>query len=128
MLIPGLGLAGRALLGAGDVSELLGDGQRAPLAARLNLRGEDPAHVRSSKEERVLCLSAVVHDGGGGVGPPIRAGQGRHLTEFFRPHFHRGRVDDVALLGKSLQAWIVDYDNARPNNGDYMRGRTPLQV
>jgi transposase InsO family protein len=53
---------------------------------------------------------------------------GTVLTEFFRPHFHRGRVDDVALLEKSLQAWIVDYNNARPNHGDYMRGRTPLQV
>ena len=53
---------------------------------------------------------------------------GTVLAEFFRPHFHRGRVDDIALLEKSLQAWIVDYNNARPNNGDYMRGRTPLQV
>lgn len=53
---------------------------------------------------------------------------GTVLTEFFRPHFHRGRVDDVALLEKSLQAWIVDYNNRRPNNGNYMRGRTPLQV
>lgn len=53
---------------------------------------------------------------------------GTVLTEFFRPHFHRGRVDDIALLERSLQAWIVDYNNARPNHGDYMRGRTPLQV
>lgn len=53
---------------------------------------------------------------------------GTVLTEFFRPHFHRGRVDDVALLEKSLQAWIVDYNDRRPNNGNYMRGRTPLQV
>ncbi|MEO5851309.1 MAG: helix-turn-helix domain-containing protein [Nocardioides sp.] len=50
------------------------------------------------------------------------------LTEFYRPHFHRGRVEDVALLDRSLQAWIVDYNNERPNNGDYMAGRTPLQV
>ncbi len=53
---------------------------------------------------------------------------GTVLAEFFRPHFHRGRVDDVALLEKSLQAWIRDYNEHRPNHGNYMRGRTPLQV
>jgi transposase InsO family protein len=53
---------------------------------------------------------------------------GTVLQEFYRPHFHRGRVDDVALLDRSLQAWAVDYNNDRPNNGDYMAGRTPLQV
>ncbi|MFA7324588.1 MAG: hypothetical protein WC005_09535 [Candidatus Nanopelagicales bacterium] len=50
------------------------------------------------------------------------------LSEFFRPHFQRGRVDDIALLNRSLQVWIVDYHDHRPNNGDYLRGRTPLQV
>jgi transposase InsO family protein len=50
------------------------------------------------------------------------------LEEFYRPHFHRGRVEDVALLDRSLQAWVVDYNNERPNHGDYMAGRTPLQV
>jgi len=35
------------------------------------------------------------------------------LHEFFRPHFHRGRVDDIALLGRSLQAWLVDYNQHR---------------
>lgn len=53
---------------------------------------------------------------------------GTVLDEFYRPHFHRGRVEDVALLDRSLQAWIVDYNNDRPNHGDYMAGRTPLQV
>ena len=53
---------------------------------------------------------------------------GTVLTEFFRPHFHRGRIDDVGLLEKSLQAWIRDYNEHRPNHGNYMRGRTPLQV
>ena len=53
---------------------------------------------------------------------------GTVLQEFYRPHFHRGRVEDVALLDRSLQAWVVDYNNDRPNNGDYMGGRTPLQV
>jgi len=53
---------------------------------------------------------------------------GTVLHEFYRPHFHRGRVDDLALLDKSLQAWVRDYNEHRPNNGDYMRGRTPMQV
>lgn len=53
---------------------------------------------------------------------------GTVLDEFYRPHFHRGRVEDIALLDRSLQAWLVDYNHHRPNHGDYMAGRTPLQV
>lgn len=53
---------------------------------------------------------------------------GTVLHEFYRPHFHRGRVDDLALLDRSLQAWVRDYNEHRPNHGDYMAGRTPLQV
>lgn len=53
---------------------------------------------------------------------------GTILTEFYRPHFHRGRVDDLALLDRSVQAWMCDYNNHRPNHGDYMNGRTPKQV
>jgi transposase InsO family protein len=53
---------------------------------------------------------------------------GTVLHEFYRPHFHRGRVEDIALLDKALQAWVVDYNNERPNSGEYMAGRTPLQV
>lgn len=53
---------------------------------------------------------------------------GTVLDEFYRPHFHRGRVDDLTLLDRSLQTWLRDYNEQRPNNGDYMNGRTPLQV
>lgn len=53
---------------------------------------------------------------------------GTVLREFYRPHFHRGRVDDIALLDRSLQGWLVDYNQHRPNHGDYMAGRTPVQV
>lgn len=53
---------------------------------------------------------------------------GTVLHEFYRPHFHRGRVDDTALLDRSLQTWLVDYNQHRPNHGDYMAGRTPVQV
>lgn len=31
------------------------------------------------------------------------------------------------LLERSLRAWIVDYNNHRPDIGDHMPGRTPLQ-
>jgi transposase InsO family protein len=53
---------------------------------------------------------------------------GTVLHEFYRPHFHRGRVDDIELLDRSLQTWVLDYNHHRPNHGDYMAGRTPLQV
>ena len=53
---------------------------------------------------------------------------GTVLHEFYRPHFHRGRVDDIGLLDRSLQTWLSDYNHHRPNNGDYMAGRTPLEV
>ena len=53
---------------------------------------------------------------------------GTVLREFYRPHFHRGRVDDLALLSRSLQAWLNDYNHHRPNHGDYMAGRTPVQA
>jgi transposase InsO family protein len=53
---------------------------------------------------------------------------GTVLREFYRPHFHRGRVDDLALLDRSLRTWLVGYNHHRPNHSDYMRGRTPLQV
>jgi transposase InsO family protein len=53
---------------------------------------------------------------------------GTVLREFYRPHFHRGRVDDITLLDRSLQTWLVDYNHHRPNHGDYMAGHTPVQV
>jgi transposase InsO family protein len=53
---------------------------------------------------------------------------GTVLREFYRPHFHRGRVDDITLLDRSLQRWLIDYNHHRPNHGDYMAGRTPVQV
>ena len=53
---------------------------------------------------------------------------GTVLHEFYRPHFHRGRVDDIALLDRSLQAWLMNYNQHRPNHGHYMAGRTPQEV
>ena len=54
--------------------------------------------------------------------------RGTVLREFYRPHFHRGRVDDIGLLDRTLQAWLVDYDHHRPTHGDYMAGRTLVRV
>jgi transposase InsO family protein len=53
---------------------------------------------------------------------------GTVLRECYRPHFHRGRVDDITLLDRPLQRWLIDYNHHRPNHGDYMAGSTPVQV
>ena len=54
--------------------------------------------------------------------------QGTVLQEFYRPFFHRGRVDRIADLDAALQTWAADYNTRRRNHGDYMRGRNPRQV
>lgn len=54
--------------------------------------------------------------------------QGTVLHEFYRPYFHRGRIDRVADLDAALQTWVADYNGRRRNHGDYMRGRSPRQV
>jgi transposase InsO family protein len=54
--------------------------------------------------------------------------QGTILQEFYRPTFHRGHVANTALLNRQLQGWLERYNHRRPNRGNYMRGRTPLQV
>lgn len=54
--------------------------------------------------------------------------QGTILQEFYRPFFHRGRVDRIADLDAALQTWVADYNGRRRNHGDYMRGRSPRQV
>jgi transposase InsO family protein len=53
--------------------------------------------------------------------------QGTCLHEFYRPHFHRGYVTDLASLDTALQRWIACYNRTRANHGDYMQGRTPGQ-
>lgn len=54
--------------------------------------------------------------------------QGTVLAEFYRPFFHRARIDRVTDLDAGLQRWVRDYNTARPNNGDFMHGRTPRDV
>lgn len=54
--------------------------------------------------------------------------QGTVLQEFYRPFFHRARIDRIADLNAALQTWVTDYNTRRRNHGDYMRGRNPRQV
>lgn len=54
--------------------------------------------------------------------------QGTVLQEFYRPFFHRARIDRVCDLDAALQVWINDYNTRRRNRGAYMNGRSPLQV
>jgi len=48
---------------------------------------------------------------------------GTILDEFYRPHFHRGRVDDIALLDKSLQTWPARLQRTPPQQRR-LHGRT----
>lgn len=54
--------------------------------------------------------------------------QGTVLQEFYRRFFHRVRIDRVSDLDEALQRWLERYNTRRRNRGDYMQGRTPLQV
>lgn len=129
------------------VQLVVGDKTAAVAAAFLN-------HLKKALRKHGITLSGVLSDNGpeftgkafkarvGELGlahhriPPRSPNHnavcerfhGTVLREFYRPHFHRGRVDDIALLDRSLQAWTEDYNHHRPNHGDYMAGRTPTQV
>lgn len=50
------------------------------------------------------------------------------LKEFYRPHFHRQFVTQLSLLQDALRDWVDRYNTIRPNQGDYMDGRRPLDV
>jgi transposase InsO family protein len=53
---------------------------------------------------------------------------GTVLQECYRPGFHRRRYDRLVDLDALLQDWVGRYNHRRRNRGDYMRGRTPLEV
>lgn len=53
---------------------------------------------------------------------------GTGLQECWRPAFHRRRFTSVRQLQAEADAWLVRYNRRRRNHGDFMRGRTPLQV
>ncbi len=50
------------------------------------------------------------------------------LQECYRPAFHRRRFDRLADLDAVLGDFLHRYNRRRRNHGDYMHGRTPLQV
>jgi transposase InsO family protein len=54
--------------------------------------------------------------------------QGTALQECWRPAFHRRRFLTVRQLQAEADAWLVHYNTRRRNHGDFMRGRTPIQV
>lgn len=54
--------------------------------------------------------------------------QGTALHEFYRRLFHRVRIDRLDQLDSALQSWLHRYNTRRRNRGDYMNGRTPLEV
>jgi Sigma-70 factor, region 1.2/Sigma-70 factor, region 1.1/Integrase core domain len=53
---------------------------------------------------------------------------GTVLQECYRPAFHRRRFDRMADLEAVLGDFLHRYNTRRRNHGDYMHGRTPLQV
>ena len=53
---------------------------------------------------------------------------GTVLQECYRPAFHRRRFDRLADLDALLGDFLDRYNRKRRNHGDYMRGRTPLQL
>jgi transposase InsO family protein len=46
--------------------------------------------------------------------------QGSMLTEVYRPHFHRVRVDTLAQFDAAAQAWVADYNQRRRSRGSYI--------
>lgn len=54
--------------------------------------------------------------------------QGTLLEEFYRPTFHRGVVADIPLLNRQLQDHLHRHNTHRRNHGNWMAGRTPLDV
>lgn len=54
--------------------------------------------------------------------------QGTALQECWRPAFHRRRFERLTQLRAELESWLVTYNTRRPNDSDFMCGRTPRQV
>ena len=49
------------------------------------------------------------------------------LQEGWRPAFHRRHFSSIRQLQAEADSWFITYHHRRRNNGDYMRGRTPIQ-
>jgi transposase InsO family protein len=50
------------------------------------------------------------------------------LQECWRPAFHRRLFTTLRQLQAELDAWLTDYNQHRPNRGDYMNGRRPTDL
>jgi transposase InsO family protein len=50
------------------------------------------------------------------------------LEECWRLAFHRRLFTSLHQLQAQANAWLSDYNNIRPNHGDWMAGRTPNQL
>jgi transposase InsO family protein len=50
------------------------------------------------------------------------------LHECWQPAFHRRLLTSRHQLQTQANAWLTNYNQHRPNHGDYMNGRTPQHV
>jgi hypothetical protein len=50
------------------------------------------------------------------------------LDEFYRIAFRKKLYRSIAELQKDLDAWLVEYNEARPHQGRWCYGKTPLQT
>lgn len=53
---------------------------------------------------------------------------GTALQECWRPAFHRRRFTSIRQLQAEADAWLIRYNTRRRNHGNYMAGRTPLDM
>jgi transposase InsO family protein len=54
--------------------------------------------------------------------------QGTMLQECWRPAFHRRHFTSTHQLQREADAWLTTYNHRRPNHGDYMAGRRPIDL
>ncbi len=50
------------------------------------------------------------------------------LDEFYRIAFRKKVYESIAELQTDLDAWMADYNQARPHQGRYCFGKTPLKT
>lgn len=53
---------------------------------------------------------------------------GTILEEGWRPAFHRRAFRTIGQLRAEADAWLIGYNHRRRNHGDFMHGRTPIEV
>jgi transposase InsO family protein len=53
---------------------------------------------------------------------------GTMLQEGWRPAFHRRAFTTIGQVRAEADAWLNDYNHRRRNHGDFMHGRTPMEV